>query len=566
MKTGQLNTTGLAKNLKHKKIWSYRGMALFGKCAIFFVCMTLLAGAASAGVANAFVTQSGAPSGNCTTNVQPVTWFDSGANWGAGASQIGPGTTVHICGTITSVLTPQGSGASGNPIVIQWEPGASLAVCNTTGALQIGNNFLIFDLGGNSAAITCPNNGIGMGSAVNAVGVTDLGNGFSNVEIRNGTIGPMFVYSGGTNSGFSSGCLIVNTNSIANHFHNLTLKGCANTIINGLGPNSGAGSEIDHNTVDGSDGRFVNYASQIDGGNYTDTGGSIHDNDVNYSSVWAVSGGFQHFEIIHVYNRGTGSGTDHIVNLQIYNNYFHGTTPNNSGSTAGIFIGEGGSTCSTNSSVSVSIFNNLFKNTKGGIGWSSGSGGFIYDQDCEHTMAIYNNTIDGGDTATDSCFEILSQSTGNTWILSNNICMNVQFGIYNPQGNSPSSFTSDHNLFFNLDWNGFGGMQWHNTAFATLAGWQGASGQDAHSLSVNPGLNADYTISSASSPVVQAGANLTSLNISALNTGKPLIVGAGSSGVGNARSGAGNWDLGVYPWNNGAKPNPATSLTVTTVK
>jgi hypothetical protein len=60
----------------------------------------------------------GAGGGTDCADAMPVSFFNSSANWGSGGNQIGPGTTVHLCGTITTALSFQGSGASGNPVVL----------------------------------------------------------------------------------------------------------------------------------------------------------------------------------------------------------------------------------------------------------------------------------------------------------------------------------------------------------------------------------------------------------------------------------------------------------------
>jgi hypothetical protein len=80
---------------------------------------------------NIYITQNGSPSGNCTSNVLTPAFFNNAANWGSGSGQIGPGTTVLLCGTITfpansSGLTVQGSGASGNPVTIKFDTNAIL--------------------------------------------------------------------------------------------------------------------------------------------------------------------------------------------------------------------------------------------------------------------------------------------------------------------------------------------------------------------------------------------------------------------------------------------------------
>jgi Legume lectin domain len=87
---------------------------------------------AAAATSNIYITQNGTPGGTgaSCTNALSAGWFNTPANWGTGG-QIGPGTTVHLCGTFTgtagsTMLTAHGSGASGNPITILFEPGAIL--------------------------------------------------------------------------------------------------------------------------------------------------------------------------------------------------------------------------------------------------------------------------------------------------------------------------------------------------------------------------------------------------------------------------------------------------------
>ncbi len=472
------------------------------------------------------------------------------------------GNTYHLCGTITSAITVGASGSSGSPITLQWEPNTSLAVCSTSGALRIGGRSnLVIDLGGNSAAITCPNNGNALSSTIDAVAITDAGSGWTNVEIRNGTIGPMFVKTDTGNTGFNSSCIQGTTNVSSSHIHHINFKGCANTIEYSMGPSSSTNDEFDHNTADGSVGRFIDYANGVDA-TYTSTNAKIHDNDVNYSSVWGVPAGYQHYEIIHVFNRGSGSSSDKITNLQIYNNYFHGQVPVG-GTTAGIFIGEGLSSCDPASFTSVKIFNNLFVNTPGGGAWSAGSGGFIYDQDCEHTIEVYNNTIDGGDNTVNSCFEIgaAGSGVGAAWTVYNNICQNIQFAFAYPT-NGSATLVSNNNLFYNIKSSGWGGWQWKgNTGNTSFANWKSVTGQDATSSNgTAPGLSPNYTISGTSSLAhTMSGVDLTSLNTSSLNTGAPLSFGvSGACGAGCvARVADGSWDLGAYAFGqSGPAPNP----------
>src|SRR3954454_16603847 len=65
----------------------------------------------------------GSNSGSDCADAHAASWFNSANNWGTGTAQIGPGVTVHVCGTITgsangTELTFQGSGSSGAPITL----------------------------------------------------------------------------------------------------------------------------------------------------------------------------------------------------------------------------------------------------------------------------------------------------------------------------------------------------------------------------------------------------------------------------------------------------------------
>jgi len=109
-----------------------------------FLLLGFLFFASPAHATNAvYVSQSGAgvQSGvSCLTAV-PASYFNSSANWNGSPTgiQIGPNTTVHLCGTISSTLIAQGSGAAGNPIIILFEPGAKISqpICPATGCLNL---------------------------------------------------------------------------------------------------------------------------------------------------------------------------------------------------------------------------------------------------------------------------------------------------------------------------------------------------------------------------------------------------------------------------------------------
>src|SRR6202012_2310389 len=99
--------------------------------ALLFVAATALSASASQSAVYIGQSNAGTADGSSCANQLAASFFNSGSNWGNCASQIGPGTTVHLCGTITSALIAQGSGSSAGTVTIQWEQGASLSVCST---------------------------------------------------------------------------------------------------------------------------------------------------------------------------------------------------------------------------------------------------------------------------------------------------------------------------------------------------------------------------------------------------------------------------------------------------
>lgn len=93
----------------------------------------------------------GANNGFDCADAHAVSFFNAAANWGSGPAQIGPGTTAHLCGVITTELTVQGSGTSGSPITILFQPHAqvTLPACDSTnGCVNVrGKSYIIIDGG-----------------------------------------------------------------------------------------------------------------------------------------------------------------------------------------------------------------------------------------------------------------------------------------------------------------------------------------------------------------------------------------------------------------------------------
>src|SRR5208283_3032821 len=74
-------------------------------------------------------------------NGTQVTWINDPGFWTNG--QISPGTTLHLCGSITDTLVAYGSGTSGNPITFKFETGASCASGGSSCINTNGQSFVV---------------------------------------------------------------------------------------------------------------------------------------------------------------------------------------------------------------------------------------------------------------------------------------------------------------------------------------------------------------------------------------------------------------------------------------
>jgi len=508
------------------------------------------------GISNAatlYVSQSGGSvscGGDGTqTTISVATLNSTGADWVAG-------NTNNLCGTITSQIVANGNGSSGNPIVLRWESNAVVNVCNgSSGAVNVGSHsWITLDTNGQVPAITCPNNGTGLSTQLSAWGVS--GNGASNIEIKGGgQIGPMFLYSGTAQfdeEAYVCVNYILGTNL---HVHHVTLAGCANGNIYQLSESANSTTdEWDHLTIPTTTGRVLNY-SYGDDTSHSSTNPRFHDNDVNFTSVWQVANNCsgdscQHYEFTHSYiHAGSSGDSAQITNFLIYNNYMHGATPNNGSTTGGFNISTGAAEAGSGLQT-VYIFNNLMVNT-GGVGWSGQSGGFVYIQDTKEHVSVFNNTFVNNTNTTNSAWEVNAFASSAVQLTAkNNIVSTMQFGPYNPDNGATISY--DYNDYYNLPTSGYCCYQQNNNQYVTIAQWRTATSQDTNSITTNPGLNGDYTITSTSSNAYQKGTNLTSLcsTIAQLCTGAPQTFGVnGSCGTGClTRAPSGSWDLGAYPY------------------
>ncbi len=151
----------------------------------------------------------GGNTGADCADAHAASWFNTSSNWGSAASQIGPGTTVNLCGTFTSQLNGQGSGTSGSPITILFTPGAQIspAVCPSNGCMNFnGLSYITIDGGTPCGPGTACNSSLsGTGNIENTANGTGRANqspsqaiyclSCSHVEIRNLLIQNLYVHT-----------------------------------------------------------------------------------------------------------------------------------------------------------------------------------------------------------------------------------------------------------------------------------------------------------------------------------------------------------------------------------
>jgi hypothetical protein len=499
--------------------------------------------------ANVYITQNGISQGSCQTNPQTAAWFNSSSNWGSGGGQIGPGTTVLLCGTITTALTAQGSGSISAPITIMFDTGAAitLPVCPSSGCLKIANlNYIVVDGG-----TTCGWVGLAEVNCNGTISSTASGSAYGNGSTS----------AFGVEATSCSYCEIRDLNIINIYQHTSssdTPGGDFRAISQGGNNTVGATFEVHNNIIhDSADGFDYVPGSSNDSGMYyynnysynmgahgniannnngTITAAYIHDNYFGSTANWDSSGCFNHHNSFHVFSYGqTASG------IMYYNNEVAGNWGNCP--TSEVFFEGSGSLISN-----VKVFNNLFLAT-----YTQENNGII-SLTAGGTNYFLNNTVIGAYQGGDAAL-FLNNNTGGTWTAENNV-ISSSYQPFFTNGSVGQFTTMNYNT-----WGGTSGTPWGVscsngcTYYASRSAWQNGTGLDANSNWGNNNgyvaVNSNGTLQS-DSPAIGAGTNLTSLGITALN----------SDIAGNSRPGGSTpWDDGAYDFNTNPPPAPPTDLT-----
>jgi len=515
---------------------------------------------ASAQASNVYITQDGGGNGVCSSNVHNPAWFNSSANWGNGASQIGPGTIVHLCGTITSGLAIQGDGASGKPWTLLFEPGAKIshAFCGDdggNGCLNISNHgFFVIDGGTtcgwiSGAAVPC--NGIieatangtnlaNQNSPQNGQGVAVNISNSHDWEFKNITIQNIYVrvpnkgdHNGAMSEGFYGHVPLTNI-----HIHHVILHdlhwGIATTAdyypINNFEYDHFYSYNLDHGVGIGMAGAQSH-------------GFLIHDFHIGSSQVWDLATTDNHHDGIHFYGGADGITTGVNTGIQIYNGLFDGDW--GFSNTANIFFEDG---------QNATIYNNLFYSSSGSYPLNNGVLNNCNGPSTNRSVKFYNNTVIWTGPNPGSYMAVVCGTAD--W--RNNVFIDETAAGNASLVALAGSGTWDHNVYAaNQPSSGLFGQN-SSCCTWTYTQWKANKGADSNSPAIGTGtvgVNASTGTLNSGSPAIGAGANLSSLGIAALNVDRN----------GNPRPQSGSWDAGAF--NSGTsvantKVSPPTGLTV----
>ncbi len=536
----------------------------------------------TAPLANVYIAQTAQGSNNGTScaNAKAVSFFNTAGNWGTGTGQIGPGTTVHLCGVFstatpnTSMLTLQGSGSSGLPITILFESGAQLnsPAWGANGAINLNDqNYITID-GGTNGLIQNTANGTSLTyhQASTMVYQPSISGSVHDIEIRNLTFTNNYVRVANTASDEAaaggSGVIVLLSAGSNILIHNNTMTNCGNGGIGVSGSNTNSTNwQIYSNTISQAS-WLINVANVNSQTHYI----FIHDNDLsNNDQYWdttLVNCGddcpYFHNNAIFLYGNPTGGATGTYGYAYIYNNYIHGAL--------GVMTGFIFASLTTDGPIYV--FNNVMKPTSTYTGGPSNlacnADGWVALPWQTLDVHVYNNTFNASAACGNSSPSPYNFGTRTT--VSNASTLdwvnNINYYVSGHDIEDGAIGTSDYNVWYGISsggepqqafkWNvsNAGWWYYYNTscprwtysaAQNTSCGESGdprPSAYDIHGVTGDPKLSTTDQLGAGSS-AIGLGTNLTSVCNSDSNLA-PLCLDKS----GTARPASGAWDAGAYQY------------------
>ena len=472
-------------------------------------CWLLIALAAACPARDIYLAQNSAGRGDGAdcANAFAYGFFNDTANWGSGAAQIGPGTVVHLCGIVTTFngssydyLTFRGSGVSGQPITLKWEPDAKLSVptCGSGSCILFsGRSYLVLDGGGNGV-VEETDNGSALGHQDRHTAL--YGRPCNHCEFKNLALRNIYVHSLASDDIGADGLTVSGPGISMHHMSCSHASGCFTISV------SAADDSVEMYNLDSEN---TNHCMTIaaNGAGYALASARIHDNSCHDFSNWDTTSNAFHHDGIHLYALNGAAFRD----VQVFNNLFSGDP----GVNATSFIYATGAISDS------FFFNNVLltppdKYFNNGVFCAGGA-----------RIAIYNNLILGGTSASGLCLA----ASGTSLAMRNNVVGRCSGLVSLAAGTTFVDRGLDHNLYGP-------GQNWKSgsTFYYTFEQWRAASAEGPHSLSVS-----DLKVDSGGrpqpgSPAIHAGANLSYHALAALNADK----------LGDPRSACGAWDAGPY--------------------
>jgi hypothetical protein len=539
--------------LHETKITNRHADALKACSVLLFVSVMLGTTFCFASATNIYIAQNaaGAANGTDCADAYPVGFFNDPANWGGAASQIGPGTTVHLCGTITTGLRAEGSGISGNPIIVLFDSAShgqiSMPAIPSSGAIALDNlKYVTVDGDGGRGLIQSTNNGSPSSLCSRSTYVNDImsvgisANSASYIEVKNLRIGPLYVHvctadDASNNSPLSPpGPVCVRYNGSVS---NLTIDG--NTMHDvgwclwgGYGGTGTHNLHVFNNTIYNMDhgvGMGMTSGAQTASGEY------IYGNSFYNASVWDTDDNSFHHDAIHLWAYCADGNSfcqrTYFQNAFIYNNRFYGTWGHHM--TAFVFF-EG-------NIQKAYVFNNLADGSQ-----APGAGDGLLRIFAANS-AVFNNTLIGLGLTNEY---LAALGIGGLRVASVNNLITTDNGLIATAANigaGESSFALSHNIYANGGHDAFvrcarAGSSCDFYASNQFPNWESSSGETKSRYVSNARLNPDGTLAPGSA-ALGAGANLYSICNGQPDPGLGALC---YDIAGNPRPASGNWDAGAY--------------------
>jgi hypothetical protein len=467
----------------------------------------------------------GTSNGTSCSDAYAYTFFNDASSWGSASNQIGPGTTVHVCGTLVgsagagAFLGFRGGGASGSPITLLFEKGATLEApyWGQSGAINTrGNSYVVID-GGTNGIVRATANGTGLAYQEDTEGI--VAEGGSDVTIQGLTLENLYVHTNDLSDESGEGTVGIDIWNGSN-------LGVLNCTIHDVKWAVRFSYDIGHtySTMNFRNNSIYNidhglFITDSDAGgraimsNFTVSNNSIHD-FVN----WDDNDDDNHHDAFHL---SANSTTTQFTNYFMFDNEVYGD-PGIRGN-SGFFSYPNAKT----NEAAVYVFNNVFVNGSSDHCWANGFVGFLGIG----ASMVVNNTMVSDTTCKEIGFVYEDGVIDGTF--ENNVVINTSnAAIYAP--NVGSTKAIDFNDYYESStWN------YDGVWYSTMAKWQSATGFDKDSITANPLLSSSYQ-PTAGSPIIGAGTNL-----SLLCTKVPELC---LDKAGTKRPSTSAWDLGAYEY------------------